>query len=130
MNEIECKKIIDDTKELYKEYCKENEQTYKDLFNKYFDNVNLEQNNVYSNPIRLYKSCWDIQIYINRSLSKVKAYFYSELDFQANASILRQNPHIRELTKLCFYIEDKIKPYNSIDRDLESLNNAKNPDYI
>jgi hypothetical protein len=119
MNEIDSKKIIDDTPKLYKEYCIENKQTYEELFNKYFGDVNFERNNVYSNPIRLYNFCWDIWIYIDRHPSPVKTYFCSGLDLHAYTSILRQDPLIRKLIKLCFYIENEIKPYNSIDKDLE-----------
>lgn len=41
------------------------------------------------------------------------------------ADQLRKDPIIRELTKLCFYIEENISQYNTIDKDMEEPYNIK-----
>ena len=44
---------------------------------------------------------------------------------EQHADQLRKDPIIRELTKLCFYIEENISQYNTIDKDMEEPYNIK-----
>jgi hypothetical protein len=115
MYKVAVRELIRDTKELYEEYLKEDKHKYKQLFSRYFHDI--EHYSIYSdefldNTIRI-----DVERYL-----KVETFFYScNVDLNAHAEQLRQVPIIREMTKLCFYIEDTLGTFNTIDNDLKEL---------
>ncbi len=120
MHRIEARKLWLDTVELYKEYQKEDKRKYENLYRDYFHET--DGYNVFSKSFHIYNCVWDFYIYIDRYPKPVKTYFVSVLDMETYAMILRQDAMIRKFTKLCFYIEEKIEPYNTIDNDLKNLN--------
>ena len=112
MNKIDYKKLCADTQSLYHEYQKEGEEKYKKLFNKYFHDI--ENFTVYSFPFRLMGCVHDICIVIDR-YPKVRIFVCAPFDMEPYALSLRKDPLIREFTKLCMYIEEKIPPFDGID---------------
>ena len=124
MHKIEAKRLWLDTVGLYEEYQKDNKRIYENLYKTYF--YETDGYNVLSKSFHIYNCIWDFCVYIDRYTKPVKTYFLSVLDMETYAMMLRQDPMIRKFTKLCFYIEEKIKPYNTIDNDLKTLNNKRN----
>lgn len=116
MSIISIKQIWRDTRTLKKEYMNEDKKKYKKLFDNYF--YKTEQNLIYSKPLPKMSWCvHEVYIMINRYPSPVEVFFISTFDMMAYAKKLREDPIIREFTKLCFYIEENIKSYTSIDKD-------------
>lgn len=120
MHRIEARKLWLDTIELYKEYKKEDKRKYENMYKECFQET--DSYNVWSKSFHICNCVWDFYIYIDRYPKPVKTYFVSVLDMETYAMMLRQDPMIRKLTKLCFYIEENIEPYNTIDNDLKNLN--------
>lgn len=116
MNKVNIQQLWGDTRTLLEEYRNEDKRKYKELFDKYFDDI--EKNLIYSKPLPRMSWCvHEICIMINRYPSPVEVLFISTFDMLAYAERLREDPIIRKFTKLCFYIKENIKPYTSIDKD-------------
>lgn len=122
MYQIESHKLWMDTKAIYQEYKNEDKRKYKTLYGKYFHDT--ENYLVWSIPFKVISCVHDIFIIISR-YSKVTTYFCSIINMEQYADQLRKDPTIRELTKLCFYIEENIGQYNTIDKDMEEPYNIK-----
>lgn len=119
MYNISALKLFQDTKDLRKEYLSESEEKYKQMYSKYFPDD--QHQIVLSKPIQLHNPDIPITIEIDR-YSKAITSFGFQTDGLPDVITLRQNPTVRKLTKLCFYIEDNIGPYNTTDNDLKELN--------
>ena len=112
MSTTDYKKIYANTQSLYQEYKNEGEEKYEKILIKYFNDI--ERNTAYSVPFRLIGCVHDIYIVIER-YRNVKTFFWAPFDMEPYALSLQKDPLIRELTKLCMYIEEKIKPFDGID---------------
>ena len=119
MYKVAVRKLIRDAKELYEEYLKENRHKYEQLFSIYFHNI--EHYSIYSDEFNITNLHNTIQINVVR-YPKVETFFHSSnVDLNAHAEQLRLDPIVREMTKLCFYIEDTLGTFNTIDNDLKEL---------
>ena len=113
---------MQDTTELHKEYLHEDKNKYELLFARYFPNT--EYYSIYSIDFCIANWINTICIVVDR-YPQVETYFCSCVDLNAYADVLRKDPKIREMTKLCFYIKENISTYNTIDKDLKELNNIR-----
>lgn len=115
MCQIESRKLWIDTEVIYQEYKNEDKRKYETLYAKCFHDT--ENYLVWSIPFKIINCVHDIFIIISR-YPKVTTYFYSMFNMELYADQLRKDPTIRELTKLCFYIEENISQYNTIEKDM------------
>lgn len=116
MSKLSVKQLWKDTKILREEYEKEDKRIYKNLFGDYFGDIE----HYWLCSKTLPKLSWcvhDIYIYIDRYPEHVETFLVSTFEMQFYTEELKKDPIIRTFTKLCFYIEEKIKPYTSIDKD-------------
>lgn len=99
-----------DTTLLYDEYLQEDKNIYERLYSEYIGNIDGYL--VHSKCLPKLSWCvHDIIIELNCYPSPVETYFYSAFDMAEYSKELRKDPIIRRFTKLCFYIQDNIKPY-------------------
>jgi hypothetical protein len=115
MNDFLFKKdeIISNISGLFYEYKSEEKISYQNTFNKcVLSSIRkkIKNNELYFfiTEIETFEDI-EIQIFVNM-YCKVETYFLSPYNLSNYATLLMANQKFRQFTKLCFYIEEYIKP--------------------
>lgn len=112
MSRMSYKELWEDTRELREAYDKEDKKIYEDLYNRVFDNKT--EKTLKSSHLTTKNNKIDFWITVERHPNPV-TFFYFGYDIGDIVRELRNDPIIRKYTKLCFYIEESVGPYEAFD---------------